>query len=950
MQPATKWTSESLRVIELTTSSNTLLHGDVVYIDTNGDVAKSITSTLYDRMAGVVVGGDVSYNDALNTEIDTGNTAAEVGDNVIVANAGIAYCIASSIFSAGTILSPSTTVAGRVQAQGIDEFAIGISLDESTGNGSVIRVLIQMDRGGGGSPFGLPAIYPVTQYGIVGDGVTDNIVAINALFDLVEANGGGLIYFPPGHYMVSTAIRPPSHINISGMGRGTVLENMNIGINTLLFEFGNYGPANSARTPLMSSTFYQVSSGSLQGNHDVTLVNAGDASNFEVGDIAFLYNIDPVKEGKNISEFQQINKVAAINGGIITFENPLYKDFDGTGIRISLDKNNGITVTPGGTKCRVVEQVTISNLYCIGNKTGGSDRWFNCEGAYKCLLEDIWVEESHTLAMWQMAAYCTARGIVGTFRNRAAQTAYFTHDCVIEDCIGTLGNAGNIGLNLVAIEHHENSHNCVFRNIQLDLGTASNFYAVMNIQESEFHTIEDITVVGAGNSDMQHYIRFFYTDDIPNVPKQGFVIRDVNICLSQFVGHQISVFESFGMVRKEVPNIIDGCEFITPTNAGRFIDINGGSDYEIRNTRTNRMDSSTGLQPANMGWRMNTITGISGNDTSRLRSPGGALNWPTPVVLVGDAFYEENTVDTLITSLPGGWPGKEIKIYGTSGFTRIQNGINIFFRDNRTRTINPGDVIRLVQFEQDIWREVVSTEIPSPSDIMVMPVIQASGDYTVRNEAMGRRVHYGSGSITGVVRIDEGFGQIGSIFEVSVDNDPNFEVSLTIIGGSSEALQIYENFRYSTVLAGGLVRLRSGQWIRIVRTDSSTWSGTILSQSPFGVLRKFRIVNGSTIISPSSPIDTGSVILPDPTLVAPTILQVSSVANFPDNSWFYLGSHPTLNMSLTSTIGDTFILMNGSSFNSGLDDILIPPGSWGQIIKRDSTNWLVFGNGITTNP
>lgn len=44
--------------------------------------------------------------------------------------------------------------------------------------------------------------YDASDFGITGDGVTDNRVAIQSLVDKVAAEGGGEIYFPPGKYVV----------------------------------------------------------------------------------------------------------------------------------------------------------------------------------------------------------------------------------------------------------------------------------------------------------------------------------------------------------------------------------------------------------------------------------------------------------------------------------------------------------------------------------------------------------------------------------------------------------------------------------------------------------------------------------------------------------------------------------------------------------------------------
>lgn len=55
------------------------------------------------------------------------------------------------------------------------------------------------------SPGGLggAGVYNVTAEGLVGDGITDNRVKLQALLDKVATAGGGRIYFPPGRYLVT---------------------------------------------------------------------------------------------------------------------------------------------------------------------------------------------------------------------------------------------------------------------------------------------------------------------------------------------------------------------------------------------------------------------------------------------------------------------------------------------------------------------------------------------------------------------------------------------------------------------------------------------------------------------------------------------------------------------------------------------------------------------------
>ncbi len=62
-------------------------------------------------------------------------------------------------------------------------------------------------------------IFNVIEYGAVGDGTTDNITAFNLAASAALSAGGGIIFIPPGIYMLSQSWNMPSqYITIQGSG------------------------------------------------------------------------------------------------------------------------------------------------------------------------------------------------------------------------------------------------------------------------------------------------------------------------------------------------------------------------------------------------------------------------------------------------------------------------------------------------------------------------------------------------------------------------------------------------------------------------------------------------------------------------------------------------------------------------------------------------------------
>ena len=60
----------------------------------------------------------------------------------------------------------------------------------------------------------------VKDFGATGDGTTDDATDIQQAIDALEARGGGILYFPPGVYIVSAALTVQKPILMLGAGRG----------------------------------------------------------------------------------------------------------------------------------------------------------------------------------------------------------------------------------------------------------------------------------------------------------------------------------------------------------------------------------------------------------------------------------------------------------------------------------------------------------------------------------------------------------------------------------------------------------------------------------------------------------------------------------------------------------------------------------------------------------
>lgn len=68
-------------------------------------------------------------------------------------------------------------------------------------------------------------LFNVRDYGAAGDGVTDDLASVNATITAVVAAGGGIVYFPPGTYLLSnTQHQTASNMGFVGAGSASVIK------------------------------------------------------------------------------------------------------------------------------------------------------------------------------------------------------------------------------------------------------------------------------------------------------------------------------------------------------------------------------------------------------------------------------------------------------------------------------------------------------------------------------------------------------------------------------------------------------------------------------------------------------------------------------------------------------------------------------------------------------
>ncbi len=159
----------------------------------------------------------------------------------------------------------------------------------------------------------------VLDHGAVGDTVTDNY---NAVISAINALNGkmGIVYFPPGGYLINSTINLPDSVIIKGATADSTL---------IVFDLGNQAANCFSITKGQSNNFVSVNSGYEKGSYEITLSNAGD---FNAGDYAELREENGSWDTEPISwadySVGQIVKIIQKQGNMLTLRNPLRIDYE----------------------------------------------------------------------------------------------------------------------------------------------------------------------------------------------------------------------------------------------------------------------------------------------------------------------------------------------------------------------------------------------------------------------------------------------------------------------------------------------------------------------------------------------------------------------------------------------------------------------------------------------
>lgn len=213
------------------------------------------------------------------------------------------------------------------------------------------------------------------------------------------------------------------------------------------------------------ATGYDLDAGSL-GDHEVTLTNAADASNFAVGQVFAFWDDDgyDTGAGEPRPNYQQINRVRAISGGVISLEIPLYKDLTATAKISGADDLS--------TNCWAGMFFTYrAELKNARVKSGNSDNWTRLGGGLYPVAENIHVIGANSLFATNCWAYGTVSNVSGYTYRKFVELAYYCHDTTVTNVSG--GAFDDTITNAFPIVFSEGSHDNTVIDANINLGQSA---------------------------------------------------------------------------------------------------------------------------------------------------------------------------------------------------------------------------------------------------------------------------------------------------------------------------------------------------------------------------------------------------------------------------------------------------------------------------------------------
>lgn len=348
----------------------------------------------------------------------------------------------------GIFVYDSSDLSTEVSTDTVNGIYVPPNSDASGASGAWVRVGKQIN---------------VKFFGAIGNGSTDDTLAIQAAIDYAADIGGGEVIIPEAssYYLHSRPFMARSNVTVRVENESTRFVNDN--------SYGEYwSGASWMLCPLgmgvieTSETSYSVASISV-GSQTTTFNTAGDSANFSAGDVVMIYsNTYYVVGTHEVPNYVQFNKVESVGTGTITCKYPHSENVSGLQVR---NLSNFVSKLSGTLAPVGVPSASNFKLY------GGA--WETDDTAYFCTQMVGIDNEMHIYSFKGRGgvAYGSGGGfskfsvMSETVLDNSVDAAYGMHDTTIDK-------------HSVVITNHTKNTQCVLisesgRNVRLNIGYLS---------------------------------------------------------------------------------------------------------------------------------------------------------------------------------------------------------------------------------------------------------------------------------------------------------------------------------------------------------------------------------------------------------------------------------------------------------------------------------------------
>lgn len=230
------------------------------------------------------------------------------------------------------------------------------------------------------------AQYNVVDYGAKGDGITDDAPAITSAIEAANSGGGGIVFFPPGTYIIAKTLPVCSNIVYQGSGINATIVKLQSGISSDMFAGGTSG------SEINSFSFQQMTlDGNSSGGNGINVYGFGYTifnvvvRDFAEKGITSSHDDSADKQAPDSMEAMIVaTKVHTCAGGEIYWNGPhdsmftnviVYNYSQSSGSAI-----NGIETTSNGTGLVAVGCHVWGKSHYYAWKLGGAGTLIGCQG------------------------------------------------------------------------------------------------------------------------------------------------------------------------------------------------------------------------------------------------------------------------------------------------------------------------------------------------------------------------------------------------------------------------------------------------------------------------------------------------------------------------------------------------------------------------------------------